>query len=83
MEDALKRLDKLTQEEARMASAENLKITHTVDERVRGVVDTVITIDNRVASVDDRVASVSDRVVTVDDRVKMVDNKVTQVIAGP
>jgi hypothetical protein len=36
MEDALKRLDKLTQEEARMASAQNLKITHTVDERVRG-----------------------------------------------
>jgi hypothetical protein len=75
MEDALKRLDKLTQEEARMASAQNLKITHTVDERVREVVDTVVTIDNRVAIVDDRV-------VTVDDRVKMVDNKVTQVIAG-
>jgi hypothetical protein len=75
MEDALKRLDRLTQEEARMASAQNLKITHTVDERVRGVVDTVVAIDNRVASVDDRVASVNDRVVTVDD-------KVTQVIAG-
>jgi hypothetical protein len=68
IEDALKRLDKLTQEEARMASAQNLKITHTVDERVREVVDTVVAIDNRV--------------VTVDDRVKMVDNKVTQVIAG-
>jgi len=75
MEDALKRLDKLTQEEARMAGAQNLKITHTVDERVKGVVDTVVAIDNRVASVDDRVASISDRVVTVDD-------KVTQVIAG-
>ena len=35
MEDALKRLDKLTQEEARMAVAQNLKATHTVDERVR------------------------------------------------
>ncbi|KAF8470993.1 hypothetical protein DFH94DRAFT_847506 [Russula ochroleuca] len=56
MEDALKRLDKLTQEEARMAVAQNLKATHTVDERVRGVADTVVTIDNRVASVDDRVA---------------------------
>ena len=32
MEDALKRLDKLTQEEARMAAAENLKATHIVDE---------------------------------------------------
>ncbi|KAN0141385.1 hypothetical protein V8E53_001141 [Lactarius tabidus] len=30
MEDALNRLDKLTQEEARMAAAENLKLTHIV-----------------------------------------------------
>jgi len=75
IEDALKRLDKLTQEEARMASAQNLKITHTVDERVRGVADTVGAIDNGMASV-------NDRVVTVDDRVKMVDSKVTQDIAG-
>jgi hypothetical protein len=40
MEDALKRLDKLTQEEARMAAAQNLKATHTVDKRVKGVADT-------------------------------------------
>ena len=30
MEDALKRLDRLTQEEARMAAAETLKLTHIV-----------------------------------------------------
>ena len=30
MEDALNRLDKLTQEEARMAAAEILKLTHIV-----------------------------------------------------
>ena len=34
MEDALKRLDKLTQEEARMAAAEILKLTHIVDNKV-------------------------------------------------
>jgi len=62
IEDALKRLDKLTQEEARMAAAQNLKATHAVDERVRGVVDTVVAIENRVAGVDDRVAGVDDRV---------------------
>ena len=39
MEDALKRLDKLTQEEARMATAEALRATHTVDERVMVVDD--------------------------------------------
>ena len=31
IEDMLQELDKLTQEEARMASAELLKITHSVD----------------------------------------------------
>jgi hypothetical protein len=55
IEDGLKRLDKLTQEEARMAAAQNLKASHTVDERVKGVADTVVAVDNRVAGVDDRV----------------------------
>ena len=58
MEDALKKLDKLTQEEVRMAIAENLKATHIVDDRVRGV-------DNRVAGVDDRVASIDDKVAEI------------------
>ena len=58
MEDALQRLDKLTQEEARMAIAENLKATHIVDERVREVAKTVIAIDDRVAGVDDKIAEV-------------------------
>jgi hypothetical protein len=75
IEDALKRLDKLTQEEARMAAAETLKIAHTVDKKVEGVADTVSAIDNRVAGV-------GDRVVSVDKRVKVVDDKVMEVIAG-
>jgi len=37
VEDSLERLDKLTQEEARMAAAEQLKMTRSVDDRVRGV----------------------------------------------
>jgi archaellum component FlaC len=96
MEDALKKLDKLTQEEARMAAAQNLKATHAVDERLKGVVDTVEAIDNkmvrvddlvagvndRVAVVDGQVANVNERVVTVDDRVKVVDSNLMQVIAG-
>jgi hypothetical protein len=39
VEDALKRLDKLTQEEARMATAEVLKITHSVDGNVKVLID--------------------------------------------
>jgi methyl coenzyme M reductase subunit D len=72
MDDALKRLDKLTHEEARMAIAENLKATHTVGESVRGVADQVVAVDNRVAGMSDRVASVDDRVRVVDDRVAEV-----------
>jgi len=74
MEDAVKKLDKLTVEEARMAVVQILKATHNVDERVRGVVNTVEDIDDRVASVDDRVAGVDDRMARVDDRVaKIID----------
>ena len=79
IEDALKKLDKLTQEEARMAAAENLKATHTVDERVKGVADTVVTIDNRVAGVDVRVVGVSDQVAGVDNRVVNVTDQVAGV----
>ena len=82
MEDALKRLDNLTQEEARMAAAQNLKVTHIVDERTKVVANTVEAINNNVASVDERVASVNERVVAVDDRVKVVDNNLTQVVSG-
>ena len=51
MEDALKRLDKLTQEEARMATAEVLKITHTIDDGVKDVREQVLAVDNKVAEV--------------------------------
>ena len=79
MEDALKRLDKLTQEESRMAAAQNLKATYTVDERVKEVVDTVEAIDNKVVDVDDRVAGVSDQVVGVSDQVAGVNYQVANV----
>ena len=52
MQDALKRLDKLIFEEARMAAAEVLKATHVV-------VEGVLAVDDRVASVDENVAGVN------------------------
>jgi hypothetical protein len=67
MEDALKKLDKLTNEEARMATAQTLKATHAVDDRVRGVEDKVHDVENRVAGVDDRVAGVDDKVAVIID----------------
>jgi hypothetical protein len=33
------RLDKLTQEEARMATAEVLKVTHSIDDKVKGLIE--------------------------------------------
>ena len=51
MEDALKRLDKLTHEEARMAIAENLRATHAVDERVKEVTEQVANVDDKVTAV--------------------------------
>ena len=46
MEDALQRLDKLTQEEARMATAEILRLTQIVDNKVTTVDDKVTTVVN-------------------------------------
>ena len=58
IEDALKRLDRLTQEEARMASVQNLKITHAVDEKVVAIDKRVVTVDDRVKVVDSKVTQV-------------------------
>ena len=41
LEDAVKRLDNLTQEEARMALAEVLRITHKVHDGVNVVIEGV------------------------------------------
>ena len=54
------RVDRLTQEEVRIAGAQLLKVTNMIDNRVREVADNVLVVDNRVAGVDDRVACVDD-----------------------
>jgi hypothetical protein len=51
VEDALQRLDKWTQEEARMAAVESLTIARGIDERLEGV-------DGRVKGVDHKVGTV-------------------------
>ena len=60
VEDALKRLDKLTHDEAQMATVEVLKATHAVNDRVREVSDQVVGVDDRVAAVATKVAEVID-----------------------
>ncbi|KAH9060142.1 hypothetical protein EDB87DRAFT_1831568 [Lactarius vividus] len=51
MDDALKRLDKLTQEEVRMAAAQILKPTQSVDDLVTGVGYTIKDMDSKMDAV--------------------------------
>ena len=60
IEDSLKRLDKLAEEEARMAQAESLKMTHHISNRVQDVRGDVQHVDNNVQNVDRRVQDVGD-----------------------
>ena len=53
IEDALKKLDKLTNEEVRMVTAQVLNATHAVDNKVARVNDNVKAIDDKVAVVID------------------------------
>ena len=78
IEDALKRLDSLTQEEAQMAAAQVLKATQTVDDAggVRGVADIALSVGNRVASVGDQVQGVSTQVQGVSTQVQGVSTQV-------
>jgi hypothetical protein len=82
IEDTLKRLDRLTQEEARMASAQLLEIANAIDSGVRQIAGDMLVVDNRVAGVGDQVQGVDNRVASVGDQVQGVDNRVTAVMDG-
>ncbi|KAN0134107.1 hypothetical protein V8E53_008112 [Lactarius tabidus] len=70
LEDALKKLDRLTQEEARMAHAEVLRIAHSIRDEVKIV-------DGKVERVEDKVEEVGNK---VGENVQCVDKKVQVVI---
>ena len=55
IEDALKRLDKLTQDEVRMATAQLLTLTHGVDHKVTRIDDEVKGVSGKVRDIDDKV----------------------------
>ena len=89
LEDSLKRLDKLTQEEARMATAQVLKVTHVIDEGVRGVADKIVGVDHRVASVnegvaivDHKVSGIDEKMIIANDRIASMDGRVAMIIEG-
>ena len=68
VEDALQRLDQLTQEEGRMAAAESLTISRGIDDKVK--------------EVDERVQGVDIKVEGIDNQVRTIDHKVGSVIQG-
>ena len=72
IEDSLERLDKLTQEEALMASAEQLKMTHSVDGKVMGV-------DNRVRGVKGQIQDVLGDIRDVGNKVQNVEMSIQDV----
>ena len=65
LEDALKKLDRLTQEEARMANAEVLRVTHSIRDGIKVV-------DGKVDEVGDKVGDIGGKVKCVDEKVQVV-----------
>ena len=62
IEDALGRLDRLTQDEVRMTAAQGLKATHEVDDKVKTVEDKVQGVGDKVQGVDDKIGFIIDGV---------------------
>ena len=62
IEDSLQRLDRLTQDEAQMAAAESLKVTHNVDGRVQDVQGDVHDVGNRVQGIGSDINDISSEV---------------------
>ena len=87
--DALGRLDRLTQEEVRMATAQVLTVAHrvkhgveSIGDQVKGVGDQVQGVGDQVKGVTNQVMVVTEQVKGVDHKVKDVDNKVNIVVEG-
>jgi DNA repair ATPase RecN len=79
IEDSLQRLDELTQEEARMASAEQLKVTNGVDAKVIGVDDKVKGVEEKVDDVHGDVQDIGNHVQDVGNEVRSVERRVQDV----
>ncbi|KAI9438139.1 hypothetical protein H4582DRAFT_1772108, partial [Lactarius indigo] len=79
LEDAIKKLDRLTQEEARMALAEVLKITHIVHDGVKVVDGKVEGVDDKVEDMGGKVKDMSGKVDDIGDKVSDIGDKVDDI----
>jgi uncharacterized protein YoxC len=76
IEDSLRKLDKLTEEEARVAAAEHMRITRSVERKVMGVEEGVQDVGKEVQGVNDKVEDVGEMIQDVDERVQNVGERV-------
>jgi hypothetical protein len=65
LEDGMKKLDKLTNEEVVMASAQLLKVTHNIDNKVTEVDENLLVVKDEVQLVNDNVKAIGDNVQTM------------------
>ena len=79
IEDSLEKLNKLTQEEARMAHGELLKVTHSVEGEVMGIDSKVKGVDDRIKDVGENVRDIHGEVQDVGNRVQGIDESVQAV----
>ena len=79
IEDSVEKLDKLTQEEARMASAELLKVTHGVDGKVEGIHGDMQDVQDGVKDVGKKVQDVDGKVQGIGSDVKHIFSEVREV----
>jgi uncharacterized protein YoxC len=82
IEDSLERLDKLTTEEARMASAEMLRAMHSFDGKLMGVDGRMKLVEGKVERVGGDVQDVGNKVQGVDDRVQGIGSDVKDISSG-
>ena len=83
LEDALKNLDRLTQEEVRMANAEVLRITNNISDGVKIVDGKVEGVHNKVDGVGNKVEDVGDKVQGVGDKVQVVIDGTRELSSQP
>jgi methyl-accepting chemotaxis protein len=76
LESALKKLDRLTQEEARMALAEVLRIAHSIRDEVKVVDGKMACVKDEVKDIGDKVADMGDKVADMGDDVAGMGDKV-------
>ena len=70
LEDGIKTLDKLTNEEVAMASAQLLKVAHNIDNNVTEVNEGVRRVDENMLVVKSEVQIVNDGIKAVDDKIQ-------------